>query len=67
MLKLKVSNKVVLETKRGILSTVSSIFDPLGLIAPVIVNIELLVQELWRKELDWDTKIPDDLLRQWNI
>ena len=67
MLKFKVSNKVVPETKRGILSAISSIFDPMGLIASVIVEIKLLIRELWRRRLDWDTKIPDDLLRQWNI
>ena len=63
MLKFKISNKVVPETKKGVLSAISSIFDPVGLIAPVTVKIKLLIQGLWRRELDWDTKIPDDLLR----
>ena len=52
MPKLNVSNKVVSETKRGILSAISSIFDPMGLIAPVIVKIRLLIKELWRRGLD---------------
>ena len=64
---LNVSNMVVPETKRGMLSAISSIFDPMSLIAPMIVKIKLLIQELWRRGLDWDNKIPDDLLRQWNI
>ena len=67
MLKFNVSKKVVPETKKGILSAISSIFNPMGLIAPVIVKIKLLIQELWKRGLDWDTKIPDDLLRQWDI
>ena len=34
------------ETKRGILSMVSSIFDPMGLILPIIVKAKLLIQEM---------------------
>ena len=64
---LNISNMVVPETKRGMLSAISLIFDPMSLIAPTIVKIKLLIQELWRRGLDWDNKIPDDLLRQWNI
>ena len=44
MFKLNVSNKVVPEAKRNILSAISLIFDPMGLIAPVIVKIKLLNQ-----------------------
>ena len=38
MLKFKASNKVVLETKSGVLSAISSVFDPIELIDPVIVK-----------------------------
>ena len=51
MLKFNVSNKVVPEIKRGILSAISSIFDPMGLIAPVIVKIKSLIKELQRRGL----------------
>ena len=34
------------ETKRGILSMLSSIFDPMGLISPIIVKAKLLIQEI---------------------
>ena len=67
MPKFKVSNKVVPETKKGILSAISSIFDPVCLIPPVIVKIILLIQELWRRGLNSDIKIPDDLLRLWKF
>ena len=34
------------ETKRGILNMVSLIFDPMGLISPIIVKAKLLIQEI---------------------
>ena len=66
MYKFKVSNKVVPEIKKGILSVIKLIFDSMSLIAPVIVKTNLLIQELRKRGLDWDNKIPDDLIRQWN-
>ena len=66
MLKFKASNKVVLETKSGVLSAISSVFDPLELIDPVNCKIKLIIPELWRRGLNQDTKIPDNL-REWNI
>ena len=38
MLKFKASNKVVLETKSGVLSAIGSVFDPLELKDPFIVK-----------------------------
>lgn len=35
-------------TKRQILSLISQIFDPLGLIGPVLVIIKQLMQQLWK-------------------
>ena len=67
MLTFKVVNKNIPETKRGILSMVSSIFDPMGLISPIIVKAKLLIQEIWRRSLGWDKKLPRDLNDQWNL
>lgn len=36
------------ETKRGILSTVASLYDPLGLAAPVALLVKSQLQRLWR-------------------
>ena len=52
-------------TKRGILSTVSSLFDPLGFLSPFILPMKVLLQELWRIGLQWDESIPEPLLTQW--
>ncbi|XP_038117277.1 uncharacterized protein LOC119769333 [Culex quinquefasciatus] len=52
-------------TKRLILSTVARIFDPLGLISPVIVEAKLLIQDIWAKGLDWDQPVQGKLLQRW--
>ena len=50
-------------TKRGILSTVSSVYDPLGMAAPFVLGGRLILQNLCKLELDWDDDIPDDQQR----
>jgi hypothetical protein len=52
-------------TRRGILSTVSSLFDPLGLVAPVIFEGKCIVQELCRDKMGWDDPIPEDIVKRW--
>ena len=46
--KIKYALKPVSTIKRGILSHVSSIFDPLGFITPALIEPKWIVQELWR-------------------
>ena len=45
-------------TRRGILSVISSIYDPLGFIAPLILSAKVILCDLCRKGLDWDDIIP---------
>lgn len=52
-------------TRRGILSTVSSVYDPLGIIAPVILVGKQLLQELCREGIDWDDPVPAHIRSQW--
>ncbi|XP_067055972.1 uncharacterized protein [Acropora muricata] len=52
-------------TRRGILAIVSSLFDPLGFIAPYIMKAKLLLQDLCRKKLGWDTAIAEQDRIQW--
>ena len=46
-------------TRRGIVSAVYSLFDPLGFIAPYIMKAKLLLQTLSRKRLGWDDLIEE--------
>ena len=41
-------------SKRNVISLVSRIYDPLGLISPVIVQFKVLFQKLCQAKLDWD-------------
>ena len=52
-------------TKRGILSATSSVFDPLGLATPYVMKAKLIIQELWRRHIEWDEELPDDILQRW--
>ena len=53
-------------TRRGVMSTISSIFDPLGFIAPFTLLAKKLLQDLCRNEdLDWDDDIPEDCRSKW--
>ena len=52
-------------TRRGILSVVSSIYDPLGFAAPFILPAKIILQDLCKKKLYWDDKIPDEDLKRW--
>lgn len=52
-------------TRRGLLSLVNSIFDPLGFLAPVVLPAKILLQDLCRQKYDWDKELPDSIIRVW--
>lgn len=52
-------------TKRGILSTISTLFDPLGLLSPYVLPIKVLIQDLWKEKVGWDDEIQDHHLKVW--
>jgi hypothetical protein len=52
-------------TWRGILATVSSIYDPLGFVAPVLLIGKKILQQLCKDNADWDNPIPERLKAQW--
>ncbi|XP_072050993.1 uncharacterized protein [Amphiura filiformis] len=53
-------------TRRGILATVSAIYDPLGFLAPAILPAKRILQNLCKLQLDWDTKVPPEYESSWN-
>ncbi|XP_048001236.1 uncharacterized protein LOC125238008 isoform X2 [Leguminivora glycinivorella] len=52
-------------TKRGILRTLASLYDPCGFAAPLVLPAKLLLQELWKRKEKWDTQLPEDLEEEW--
>lgn len=39
-------------TKRNILSQIASLFDPLGLVGPIVIRAKILMQKLWQLQCD---------------
>ncbi|GJQ77238.1 hypothetical protein Trydic_g20664 [Trypoxylus dichotomus] len=54
-------------TKHTVLSTMSRIFDPLGLISPIVVRIKLLLQQIWQSRIEWDESLPMHLDTGWKL
>lgn len=52
--KFQVELKTQPDTSRGILSTVASIYDPLGFISPVLLNGKRILQDLCQHGIGWD-------------
>ena len=52
-------------TKRVVLKEVASMYDPLGLISPLVLSGRLIFQETVMRKLDWDAALPDDLAVRW--
>ena len=52
-------------TRRGILSVTSYIYDPLGIISPVVLPAKKLIQDLCKQGLSWDEKIGVEEAVRW--
>lgn len=52
-------------TRRGVLATVNSLFDPLGLVAPITIQGKLLLRELTHDTVDWDEPLPAEKEAEW--
>ncbi|KAJ8359027.1 hypothetical protein SKAU_G00155520 [Synaphobranchus kaupii] len=48
-------------TRRGVLSTVNSLYDSLGFLTPICVQGRLILRELTMQAKDWDSPLPKDL------
>lgn len=51
--------------KRSILSQIAQIFDPLGLIGPILTNAKYIMQQLWQLQIGWDESLPQSIYTTW--
>ena len=50
-------------TQRVVLSLVSAVYDPTGLVAPYTVQARLLLKDIWRLSgQQWDDDLPDEIV-----
>ncbi|XP_058128358.1 uncharacterized protein LOC131291530, partial [Anopheles ziemanni] len=52
-------------TKRMAMSNIARLFDPLGMLAPVIVCAKIIMQEMWMSACGWDVPLPEAILKKW--
>ncbi|XP_060596551.1 uncharacterized protein LOC132750565 [Ruditapes philippinarum] len=52
-------------TRRGVLSMINSIYDPLGFIAPITITGKILLREAISSGLDWDVPLSTDHVTKW--
>ncbi|XP_070537230.1 uncharacterized protein [Ptychodera flava] len=54
-----------LTTKREVVRTTASLYDPLGYLSPVHVKAKVFIQQLWKKGLAWDEPLGNEMCKQW--
>ncbi|XP_071654107.1 uncharacterized protein [Temnothorax longispinosus] len=52
-------------TKRLVLSQIAQIYDPLGLLGPVVIIAKCIMQSLWQIKTGWDEVLPTKLEATW--
>ena len=61
----KASDEVKPFTRRGVLSTINSLYDPLGFVAPVTIQGKSILRELTVENGDWDSPLPQEMEEAW--
>ncbi|XP_014881603.1 uncharacterized protein LOC106942781 [Poecilia latipinna] len=54
------------DTRRGILSIVASLYDPLGFISPFVLTGKRVLQETCKQGTSWDDPLPSEQKPMWN-
>ena len=52
--------------KKRYFGIVASIFDPLSILTPSILEAKLIIKSLWAANVGWDDQIPDCLEKRWS-
>ena len=52
-------------TKRKILSKLAKVYDPLGLVSPIILQGKMIFRDVCKTKAPWDTDIQEPLSKHW--
>ena len=52
-------------TRRGVLSTINGVFDPLGFLAPVMIQARILFRSMTESKGNWDDPLPEEEKVAW--
>uniref|UniRef100_A0A7I4Y3E6 Integrase catalytic domain-containing protein n=1 Tax=Haemonchus contortus TaxID=6289 RepID=A0A7I4Y3E6_HAECO len=52
-------------TKRDIVSQLSSIYDPIGVVGPLLVKLKSLMRQIYDTTLKWNDRVPAELCHKW--
>ena len=61
----KVAEKSKPYTRHGVLSTVNSLYDPLGFLAPVSIQGKILMRDMVQGTKDWDEPLREEFRDMW--
>ena len=53
-------------TKRGILSTLANVYDPLGYVPPTMLEGKLIYREACKQKTAWDAALPTEVTESWD-
>ncbi|KIH46741.1 integrase core domain protein [Ancylostoma duodenale] len=53
-------------TKRTVTSAIASVYDPMGWFLPLLFRARVYLQNLWREQCDWDSKLNENQCKEWD-
>lgn len=57
--------EIAAATKRGVLGKVAKVYDPLGLVSPLILEGKMLYRDACQQKKAWDAELPQELVKRW--
>ena len=53
------------ENRKGVLSSIATVYDPLGFASPLLLPGREINQELCKLKLSWDDNLPEEIRHRW--
>ena len=65
-LSVTISKEKSASTKRGVLSVLAKIYDPLGIVSPTTLLGKIMYREICESNVAWDGELPKPLKKRWD-